>query len=80
MAGLFVYILFNNPEEENQYFGIPQMSKDFDFNKSAFIELFMMGVLVYVYCSLVNNPHAPKYIQGIAIGSVYYVTVTIFKS
>ena len=78
IGGLLVFLAHSIPEEaKHPYYGEPRLHAQETYT-GAFAELMSMFLLVYVYNSIIGNVNAPKHIYGIAIASVYLLSVMAF--
>jgi len=78
IGGLILFIVYEFPiDSRERDYGQPSLSEN-QFYGGLGLEFFSIFVLTYVYCSLVMNTKSPKYIIGIAVGSVYATSVICF--
>ena len=76
LAGLLIHFLSTFPGR-NIEDAIPMINDDKRLI-AVVLESISMFLLVFVYNAVMNNPAAPKYIFGAAIGSVYLVCIVSF--
>lgn len=79
LAGLAMFAIYVFPADEELHrdYGQPTLSEN-QFYGGLGLEFFSIFILTYVYCSLIMNVKAPKYIIGIALASVYAASVICF--
>ena len=78
VGALLVFIAYKVPEDAKvSYYGEPKLHAHENFT-GAFAELISMFLLVYVYNAIIADVRAPKHIFGVAIASVYLISVIAF--
>ena len=78
IGALLVFIAFKIPKDAKiAYYGESKLHAHEKYT-GAFAELISMFLLTYVYNAIIGDVRAPKHIFGVAIGSVYLISVIAF--